>query len=197
MKTILSAITLVLVGVASSGAEEFTLTDRQTGEAYGPFPYSNEVKVLVRGREYELKRKYTALERYKAKLKSIIVPSIEFRNANIMDVVSFLMEASIVGDPEGVGTSLILSRTIETNRSNNATQTRDFDSPFFPEQPPQLKPIGNPITLNLRRVSLYDAITIIAEAAGLEYKFDERGVVFLNPKGEVLGRTTNIDQQER
>ncbi|MEM7394945.1 MAG: STN domain-containing protein, partial [Verrucomicrobiota bacterium] len=105
--------------------------------------------------------------RFENKLEKIIIPSIEFRSVKINDVVTFLVDASIAGDPEKVGVNIILDE-------------RNID----PEQ--------RRITLSLRRVNLHDALRYITEVANLKFRIDDNAV-FISPPGVAHGRMiTNI-----
>jgi len=53
----------------------------------------------------------TNQQKLQKKMESIIIPSIEFRQANITDVVNFLVDASVAGDPESIGVNIILKLT--------------------------------------------------------------------------------------
>lgn len=53
------------------------------------------------------------------KMQDIIIPSIEFRQANIQDVINFLVEASEIGDPEGEGVNIILNLNIPGATQDN------------------------------------------------------------------------------
>ncbi len=163
-------------------AERFQVTDLDTGVVYGPFVYTNGTVLNIHTNRLELKRLSTKADELTERLKTIIIPSIEFRNANIYDVIHFLVEASIATDPEGTGANIMLSRTISepstATRSSAATSETDFGN--FQEQRPIEPPTdSDSITLNLRRISLYDALSVITELAGLDFVVDDRNVVIL------------------
>ena len=147
----------------------------------------------------------TASQRLQEKMAKIIIPSLEFRQANIHDVVKYLVDASIVGDPEGVGVNIILNLGVPGEggeasvpapapmapAAGAAPSGDEFDS-FFNE-PAATPAAASPtpgvrtITLNLRRVSLIDAIKYITEVANLKFRVEE-SVVIITPAGVVSGR---------
>lgn len=144
----------------------------------------------------------TTTEKLREKMSNIMIPSIEFRQANIRDVVNFLVEASLAGDPEGVGVNIILN----LNQPGEAAaapapapapaaedQFADFGGDLgaggFEDQPADIGGGGSSIptiTLNLRRISLIDALKIITEVSNLRYRIDGN-VVIITPAGVAIG----------
>jgi len=158
------------------------LVDEKTTEAFGPFLPSNGATVTVGERTLVLQMSRTKREQTEALLKNIIIPSIEFRQANLKDVIHFLVEASLAADPEREGANIVLSRLEDvpapalTSSSNEGGVGADVfhGSPTAADRT---------ITLNLRRVTLYDAIATIAEVAGLKWEITEGGVVIVHGAG--------------
>ncbi|MBP7828382.1 MAG: hypothetical protein KA248_00545 [Kiritimatiellae bacterium] len=151
-----SAVALLVLAAAAFAEESFILADPEVGAEYGPFVYKDGAVIEVYGRPLTLRRLDTRADALKHKLQQIIVPSIEFRNAALPDVVRFFVEASIAGDPEGTGVHIVLP-----------------PEPASGEAPPRT------VTLSLRRVSLYDALKIVANVAGLTVRLEESGAVLL------------------
>ncbi|HMP78656.1 MAG TPA: hypothetical protein PKD54_04340 [Pirellulaceae bacterium] len=87
----------------------------------------------------------------KRKLDESIIPSVEFRQAKLVDVVNFLVDASVATDPEEKGITILL------NDKDNSTH----------------------ITLNVRMMTLHDLIKYVCEIANLSLEFKE-GEVHLN-----------------
>jgi len=90
------------------------------------------------------------------KLHAIVVPKLDFRVANIADVVTFLVETSRERDrdkgPDGKGIGLNIAVDIKA-------------------------PVP-PVSISLRRVSLHDALDFICDLTGLERSL-ESGTVML------------------
>ncbi|HMP72099.1 MAG TPA: hypothetical protein PKE55_02445 [Kiritimatiellia bacterium] len=142
----------------------------------------------------------TPTQRLQSKMESIIIPSISFRQANITDVVNFLVEASIAGDPQGDGVNIILN--LQTAPAAAAPAPRaapaadpfgfggfddfGFDEPAAGFAAPGASDIPA-ITLNLRRVSLHEAIKYITEVADLKFRLEDN-VVIINRADAVIGR---------
>ena len=169
-------------------ADQFMIRDIASGAEYGPFTYTNNAVITINDKPYEIRRVNTAADRLIERMKSIVIPRIEFRQANIRDVISFMTEASEAADPDNRGVSIALS---QVRAEKEPGQPKDdhtvVDDPWITDDPwntgiPQA-PGERLISLNLRRVTLYDALSIIAELADLHYRIDERGIVFLDDKG--------------
>ena len=149
----------------------------------------------------------TATQRLQEKMEAIIIPAIEFRQANINDVVNFLVDASIAGDPEGSGVNIILNLSVPGMVPVASEPAPDmgtggdiwgaefgsdlFESDFQEEAPAMDVPANTrgikTITLNLRRISLMDAIKYITEVAALKYRIEDNAVI-ITPAGVVSGR---------
>lgn len=169
---------------APAFAETWTLRDGATGETFGPFEAASGAEIDLGGRSLVLEVSRTKPEAMAAKLKEIIVPHIEFRQANISDVVNFLVEASRAVDPEKTGTSIVWMDAEESVDPPPPGGEWGGDGAEWPGSrwtpPPDSQ---RTVTLNLRRVSLYDALSIIAEAAGLSWEIDASGVVMVRKNG--------------
>ncbi|MCX6997857.1 MAG: hypothetical protein NTV49_12415 [Kiritimatiellaeota bacterium] len=115
----------------------------------------------------------TDVARTREKLKSLIIPSLNFQGANIADVLATLSTESAAQDTEDhTGVNIVLKLGPSAQEGEAA--------PVAPGGAPP--PAVNAITLNLRKVSLLDAIKYITELAGLSYRID-RNVVVILPRG--------------
>lgn len=143
-----------------------------------------------------------ASERLQEKMQKIIIPAVEFRQANINDVVNFLVEASIAADPEKEGVNIILNLGREGGGGAAAAPPPaaepvvdewgfEMDSDFG-AAPAAAAPSGvRDITLNLRRISMLDAIKYITEVAGLKYRIENTAVMITPldaPVGNIVTR---------
>ena len=145
-----------------------------------------------------------ASARLQDKMKTIIIPAVEFRQANINDVVNFLVEASLAADPEKEGVNIIL------NLGQGSGGGAPAPSPAAPAETAvdewgfggedlgggmamsSSAPAGvRDITLNLRRISMLDAIKYITEVAGLKYRIEDSAVIITPidaPIGNIITR---------
>ncbi len=145
----------------------------------------------------------TAQQKLQRKMEGIIIPFIEFRQANIADVVNFLVDASVAGDPDGIGVNIILKLASGDSVAPSPAPAPSapaggfddfgfgggFDSGGFDQAAaPASAPSGVPsITLNLRRINLLDAIKYITEVADLRFRIEDN-VVVITPANVVSGR---------
>lgn len=173
-------------------AETWQLRDERTGELFGPVAPTNGAVVKVGDRALTLQRSQTKKDQAEELLRRIILPAVEFREANVADVVRFLVEASIAADPAKDGANLVFKeRRLEGGVEARAPAPGErLESPVdeWGVGDEWGRPIPSPgdsvptITLNLRRVSLYDTLEAIAEVAGLEWRIAESGVVIVEPR---------------
>ena len=141
-------------------------------------------------------------DRLNQKMQNIIIKSIEFRQANINDVVNFLVEASRENDPEGEGVNIILNLGENAPAPAPAAAASDdfggwgddFGGDDFGMDmgaAPAAAGGVSPITLNLRRISMLDAIKFITEVAGLKYRVEDTAVIITRkdaPVGNIITR---------
>ena len=118
-----------------------------------------------------------AIREMEAKLKSIIIPTLDFRDANVKDVVIFLTETCRRLDKEnGRGVNLLLLGM--GSYDDNA----------------------NPVTISIRDMSLYTALGYISEMAKLQFEVRPTAVALM-PLGyaspaDMLLRTYDIKSNE-
>ena len=146
-------------------------------------------------------------DRLNEKMAKLIIPSVEFRQANISDVVNFLVDASIAADPDKEGVNIILnlgdSGSAATAPAPAASSSDGFDDwgdfggdDFGASASTTSSFSGgsggvSPITLNLRRISMLDAIKYITEVAGLKYRVEDTAVIITRmdaPVGKLVTR---------
>lgn len=136
------------------------------------------------------------------KMKDIIIPAVEFRQANINDVVNFLVEASVAADPEKRGVNIILnlgqsggggSAPAPAPAAAGADEWGFGGDDFGGSMPASggSTPGVRDITLNLRRISMLDAVKYITEVAGLKYRIEDSAVIITPidaPVGNIITR---------
>lgn len=178
-------------------------------DAWNP-PIREEVVLPEEVQRGAVVQKQTPSQRLQEKMTRIMIPSIEFRQANIVDVVNFLVEASRAGDEEGSGVNIILNLSMPGQEGAAAPEPMSADPFGVPPaggaatgtgfddlfaEPSGMAPVAAPvsgigtrtITLNLRRISLLDAIKYITEVAGLKFRVEDNAVI-ITPAGVVSGR---------
>jgi general secretion pathway protein D len=138
-------------------------------------------------------------DRLNEKMQKIIIPEVQFRQANINDVVNFLVDASIAADPEKEGVNIILNLGQSGGGASPVAEPMPamdewgFEDDGFggdmgaPMGGGGSTPAGvRDITLNLRRVTMLDAIKFITEVAGLKYRI-EGSAVMITPLDAPVG----------
>ena len=94
-----------------------------------------------------------AIAKMTARLQSIVIPSLDFRDANIKDVVLFLTETCRRLDKSGQGVNILL-----LGLGDSATASQ------------------NNITISIRDMSLYEALQYIVEMASLKFDVQAKAV---------------------
>ena len=168
-------------------------------ETWSP-PIMEEVKLPEKMDKPGTVEKQTEAEKLRERMSSIIIPKIEFRDANIQDVVDFLAEASQASDPQQVGVNFVLNlqgmggagaqAVEEVERVDSFGDMGDFGDVFDDDimaDEMTMEPTNNnglSLTLNLHRISLLDAIKTITQITGLRYRI-EGNIVIISPQGVV------------
>jgi hypothetical protein len=111
------------------------------------------------------------------KLRTIVIPEIEFRDANLLAVIDFLVDSV---EPQELKAPICLS--IILNPTNRTTQAQATD----PRE--RLTKDIPPLTLMMTNVSLLDAIGEITARTGLRYEFTTNSVLIKTKGGQVLNR---------
>ncbi|HSR87667.1 MAG TPA: hypothetical protein VLL07_01835 [Pontiella sp.] len=113
---------------------------------------NNAVGAAIGAAEPDVKDpKDIAAEQMEARLKGIVIPTLDFRDANIKDVVLYLTEACRRIDQSGNGVNIILLGLDSSDEMGGGD-------------------LGNNITLSIRNMNLYDALQYIVEMASLKFQ---------------------------
>ncbi|MFA5043811.1 MAG: hypothetical protein WC381_10525 [Kiritimatiellia bacterium] len=137
-----------------------------------------------------------------AKLNGIVIPQLEFRMANIVDVIKYMDTASIACDKDsapgdkGVNFILQLKRPGAAAETAPAAAVPPAEGEFGGEGGTTVAQGNVPsVTLSLRNITLIDAIKYITEVTGLKYRIEEN-VVVITPSdylvGELITRTYKV-----
>ncbi len=112
-KCLLFAVCSFVIFTQLASAELFYLQEKSTGKIFGPFSDKTGAKVLVDKKEYVLVRAKNEIKKstltVEQKLKIIKIPKIDFRAADMQDVVTFLRYQSKAQDPDKTGVNIILN----------------------------------------------------------------------------------------
>jgi len=153
-------LVILVAGVAhAAGAQTFRLKYDKTGDIYGPFEFKNGEKVVIGKGSFTLIREAIVPPTLNQKLSHTVIPSIDFRNAAVRDVVRFLQQASIDyspwGEPHNRGINVILN-----------------------VKPSQEHRLPN-VTFRAQKLPLGDALEAIATTARLKVRI-ERNIIWLD-----------------
>jgi hypothetical protein len=116
------------------------------------------------------------------KMREIIIPHIEFREANPIDVLQYLHEASSAADPD-IPSLGLLSTYPPATRVYYTYEVEDGS-------PLEL----HPLTLEYRRISLADAFERISKELGLTYRIENNAPLFFTQNGKRIIRTKHVEQ---
>ena len=141
------------------------------------------------------------------KIREIIIPELEFNEATIHQVISFLRKKSKELDPEGKGINIVLY--LPTERGAGGQGRTTTEEPGFPEAAPEdawewpeegegepaepaeageaPPPGSRTITLEMSDIPLGDAIKFVCQAANLDYVV-ERNAIVIADEGAGFGR---------
>jgi len=127
------------------------------------------------------------------RMKAIVIPEIDFRQANIYDVVQFLQDNSREWDPDRKGVNIILH--LGEQEAAPAPVTTGFFGAV--EAQPGVKEAGDVplITFRARDVTLFEALKIVTEVASLKYRIEDRVVKIVPldaPIGKIISRMYNV-----
>ena len=147
----------------------------------------------------------TERDRIIKKMEEIIIPEIEFRQANINAVIEFLQEASedydtTSKDDERKGVNIILNLRKAGDGGARAVGRAERVDPFAvvgSAAPAEGAASGGvpPVTFSARRVSLFEALRIVCEVANLKYRIKGSAVMVVPsdaPVDEIIHRMYNV-----
>ncbi|MEM7011731.1 MAG: hypothetical protein AAF585_09625, partial [Verrucomicrobiota bacterium] len=128
--------------------------------------------------ELERKREVQppVVEAIRAKLRSIRIPSIEFKDTPVSTAIQVLGELSRENDPSGRGVELHLHHSVSA-----VPEGRGFDLELdvAPDAPSTRDMRHQPISLKLTDVSLEEALRYTTQLARLAYQIDSSGKILI------------------
>jgi len=132
------------------------------------------------------------------KMEKIIIPELNFRQANIIDVVDFLQRASIEYDtsdspPEEKGVNIILNLGADAAPAANVGEPDPF---AIPNSTVSDSGSGTKaITFSSRYISLMEALKIVTQISQLKYRIDGSVVMIVPegaPDGKIIVKTYDV-----
>jgi hypothetical protein len=148
MPSLLAA--MLLAGCAT---DRFALIDRDTRDEHGPFLLRTGSPVRIGEKTYSVKRLASRDAVLTDRMKSYIIPEIDFRDAHIQDVVEFCREPGIVWDAHDAVVNPRMDVILVVPKDRVESIPR--------------------VTFSARLLSLYKAMEIMAELTGLEFAIED------------------------
>jgi hypothetical protein len=138
-------------------AQQFSLQDEK-GKTVGPFLLKNGTEVAVGANKAVITGVRTQKDLILDAMREIIIPQVEFKQAAIRDVVTFLQKAAVEFDPKKRGINIVLELTAEQEQALQAS----------------------PITLSAKNVGLLDLLRVATDIGHVKYRV-RGGIVTLLP----------------
>ena len=115
------------------------------------------------------------------KMKEIIIPSVEFRQANPVDVLDFFILSCTASNPDIQCLSLMATNV--TNREFYTYEVEDGSPLEF-----------HPLTFKYERISMSEAIDRITKEIGITYRLENGAPVFFTQDGKRIIRKKHVEQ---
>jgi general secretion pathway protein D len=196
--TLLKSVSAARDSIAN-GAAEATRAQRlqEVTQAWTP-PISRDMQAPkplpptgVIGREAA--RQTAILE----KLNTIVIPEINYREAVVSDVITFLSEESRRLDPAKDGVNIVLSTGVSESAPTSTAPPPTTPAEGGATSPPTPEVFeGRKITLSLRNVPLVDALKYVTTLAELKYRVESSAVIVLPtnaPSGDMITRSYPVN----
>jgi hypothetical protein len=152
MKSAPSVLLAVLL-VAGCATDRFALVDRDTREEHGPFFMRAGSPVRIGEKTYSIKRLATPDEVLTDRMRSYIIPHIEFCDAHIRDIVEFCREPDIVRDAYDAAVNPRLDVILVVPKDKMEKIPR--------------------VTFSAQLISLHKAMETMAELTGLQFVIED------------------------
>jgi len=164
MKNLLT-ITLICGLSLVANAEKLSLQDAN-GSNVVTTVLRNGASLQLDGKSYTLliENNNTA-ESIERKLKSMLLPSVSFKNSSLDEVLNFLRDQAELRDLKGLGVNIFVSL----------------------ENPSEIQPVS----LEMKRISMYHTLGYIAELTNTDFWIDEAGVVRIVDHGKAPKKTSS------
>jgi len=170
---------LAMIGCATAAtAQDFHLKTVD-GKTTGPFAFRDGATIQIGDEQAHIVKDLSLREQVLEQLQAIRIPEVDFRQANIRDVVTFLQEASIAFDPEKRGISMILK--LDDYGTSAAIQTTNdfFQEPIETNAPSRTSQVL--VTFSALDITLKEALDYSVDIAGLKYFIRNGAIMIMDP----------------
>jgi len=123
------------------------------------------------------------------KLRGIVIPKLEFRQADIREVIEFLVQTSRELDPAKAGVNIVLNLGAGVEKA--AARKDRFAQAGVTNRVSD----GPLITFSARHLSLEEALKIVTQSAGLKYRVQGNVVMVVPvsaPDGPIVHRFYDV-----
>ncbi|MFM9198090.1 MAG: hypothetical protein ACKOWG_20585 [Planctomycetia bacterium] len=157
MKILMIVMALgMMISTAASAGDSIRLRDEKTAAECGPVMVANSAKIRVGESTLALTvvEQTDAQKALEKKMRAIMIPTLEFGDLPVEDAAATLRDYARKADPDKRGVNIVV-----------------------------VNPVGHAasLSLELRNISLYDALRYSCEAAGLSMRIDDNAVVISLP----------------
>jgi hypothetical protein len=183
MKTTPLVVTMILIFASCIHlrAEQFFLTEQHSGHRFGPFQYRAGADVTISGRQFSLSLPANSDKNSELvlKMKKIILPDVDFRQANVRDAIAYTATIAKINMVLSIGQNAISAPAPDLwgevdSGDQSASGGRGDELPL--------------VTLQATDISVYDLLNIVCELADLEWSI-ENSVVMIrkhNPEQDKI-----------
>jgi len=136
-------------------------------------------------------RKESREAKVRRKLESIVIPKIEFRQADIRDILELLAQLSAELDPDKEGVNIILNLHVPGKK-------RPKREEHFMEKSDEKRttsPWDVPVTFTARTLSLAETLNVVSQMGGLKYRVEGNTVMVVPvdaPAGPIIRRWYHV-----
>lgn len=197
----LKSVALARTEIATGAAEAArTRHLEEVAEAWVP-PVSREIQAPKSQLPTAVDREAARQAALTEKLNKIVIPEVNYREAVVSDVITFLSEESRRLDPEKAGVNIVLSAGVAAPSSTPTAAPTPPAAGGAAEAPTGTAPggeglEGRKITLSLRNVPLIDALKYVTTLADLKYRIEPSAVIVLPtnaPSGDMITRSYPVN----
>jgi type II secretory pathway component GspD/PulD (secretin) len=175
---------------AIAAPPQFTLK-LDDGTTTGPFELRDGTVISVGGRKATVTKVKQDNTKLIEKMKNIRIPELDFRQANIRDVIEFLQKSSVKYSTDKKGIPLILRLSHATNDADAQDNTT---TPWASEPDDNIETATETlplITFSALNITLKEALDIVVDIANLKYRATDSTLIIMSEniaEGEIISR---------
>ncbi len=158
---------------------------RLEGSAFIPISVEETWTLSIHDNQTEYREKQRRITELAKKMDQIILPELNFRQADIRDVITSLQQMSVIHSPDQTGFSMALFITLPkrfysadfhfVNRPSRDTPQHDVDLTQVDPSPPL-------ISFTALELTLRQALDLVTDQVGMQWRFVD-GAIQIRPQG--------------